>query len=420
VTAALLLVFIAVATPPARAVAEPIALADEAVRLNPGIEALRARTEALSEIAGAAGAWKDPMVGIEYVNAPVDSFRLDRSPMTGLQFSLQQNIPEWGWRRASKDVARSQLEASRHATAEAQLQLRYTVERLYWRLALSGQLRRVTRAHLERTQELLDAVRFQYEVGRVGQNAVLRLGVLRDRLKDDLKDFDRIDRQLEAGLNGALSRPTRAPLDTPGQADPLPVDGSAPEWLDVAREHRPRLRQIREEVRVEEQGAKLARIETRPDLNVWAKYRLRTIDTTLDDGTDFVSIGLAVPIPWGSRKQGLAREAAHHAAERGARARLDAAVDEIEAELHGVEAAWSRAFEKATSYRDALIPSARATLEITLSDFSVGKADFGSLYESEVDLLMLENALIAATIETHVQSATARSISGDSGERRSQ
>jgi len=420
VAASLLLVLLAAAWSPARAAADPIALADEAVRMNPGIESLRARTEALSAIAEAAGSWKDPVVGIEYVNAPVDSFRLDRSPMSGLQFSLQQNLPEWGWSRASKDVAGAQLEASRHATADAQLQLRHTVERLYWELALSGQLHRVTREHLERTQELLDAVQLQYEVGRVGQNAVLRLGVLGDRLRQDLEDFDRVDRQITAGLNRALSRPAQTRFETPARTEPKPVAGTASQWLDLAREQRPNLKRIREEVRVEEQSARLARIEARPDLNVWAKYRLRTIDTPADTGTDFVSIGLAVPIPWGSRKQALAREAAHHAAGRGARARLDAAVDEIEAELHSVEAAWSRAFEKATAYHASLIPAARATLESTMSDFSVGKAGFASLYESEVDLLMLESAYITASIETHIRSSAARSISGRSDEGESQ
>ena len=410
----LVLLTVALLPAVAHAISGPRELADEAVRENPGIEALRARTQALSAIARSVGTWKDPLVGIEYMNAPVDSFRLDRSPMSGLQFSLQQSLPEWGWSKASKAVAESRVEASRYATVEAQVQLKRAVEVLFWRLTQSDLLHRVTRSHLERTQELLDAVRVRYEVGGVGQNAVLRLGVLRDRLRDDLGDFERVDRQISAGLNGALSRPTRNDFDTPDQAVPLPVEGTAVQWLEVAQQHRPRLMQIREEVLVEEQEAKLARIKTRPEVNVWAKYRLRTVDTPADDGTDFVSIGVAVPIPWGSRKQGLGQEAAHHEAERAARARLDAAVDQIEAELHIAEAAWSRAFEKARTYGERLIPAARATLETTLSDFSVGKADFASLYESEVDLLMLENAYITATIETHIQSATARSVSGSS------
>jgi len=385
----LLMILITVVSLPATALAasDPLALADEAARKNPGIDALRARSAALSAIADSVGTWKDPMLGVEYVNAPVDSFRLDRSPMSGLQFSLQQTLPEWGWSKASREVAKPHTAASRHATVEAQVQLKRAVEILYWRLSQSDLLHRVTRSHLERTQELLGAVQVHYEVGRVGQNAVLRLGVLRDRLRDDLGDFELVDRQISAGLNEALSRPMR---------------------------NEPRLQQIREEVRAEGQEAKLARIKTRPEVNVWAKYRLRTVDTPMDDGTDFVSLGVAVPIPWGSRKRGLGEEAAHHEAERAARARLDAAVNHIAAELEIAEAAWSRAFDKASTYRETLIPAARATLQATLSDFSVGKADFASLYDSEVELLMLEKAYITAAVETHMQSATARSISGSS------
>lgn len=404
----------------AHAKSDPLELAEEAVRENPGIEALRARSQALGEIVESVGNWKDPVVGIEYMNAPVDSFRLDQVPMSGLQFSLHQNFPEWGWRKASKQVAESRAAASRSATAEAQVQLRRNVEVLFWRLTQSDLLHRVTRSHLERTQELMDAVQLHYQVGRVGQSAVLRLEVLRDRLRDDLNDFERADRQISAGLNGALARSARNPFDTPNEVVPLPVEGSAVSWIDAAIRDRPELNQIREEVRIEEREATLARIETRPDVNVWAKYRLRTISTPMDDGTDFVSVGMSVPIPWGSRKQGLGREAAHREAERGARARLTAAVDRIESELHVVEAAWARAYQKATAYHESLIPAAHATLETSLTEFSVGKADFASLYESEVDLLMLEKAYITATIETRIQSATARSLTGvsDLGESR--
>ena len=87
---------------PAIAIDDPLELADEAVRENPGIEALQARTQALAAITRSVGTWQDPLLGIEYLNAPVDSFRLDRSPMSGLQFSLQQTLPEWGWSRASR------------------------------------------------------------------------------------------------------------------------------------------------------------------------------------------------------------------------------------------------------------------------------------------------------------------------------
>ena len=59
---------------PALAVDDPAALAQEALAANPGLEALRARIAELDALAGAAGTWSDPVVGIDYLNAPVDSF----------------------------------------------------------------------------------------------------------------------------------------------------------------------------------------------------------------------------------------------------------------------------------------------------------------------------------------------------------
>jgi len=195
-------------------------------------------------------------------------------------------------------------------------------------------------------------------------------------------------------------------------AAPLPVKGSASAWLERAMLERPELARIREEVEAERKAAELARIETRPDVDLWFKYRVRTVNTPLDDGTDFITLGVSLPIPWNSRRRGLGEEAARLEGARGARARLAAAGNVIDSELITIEAVWQRAYEKATRYREQLIPAARATLDITLSDYSVGRADFSSLYESEVTLLLLEKTYLAASIETHLQRADARAAVG--------
>jgi len=398
---------------------DPRQLADDAVRANPGIEATRSRIEQMSALAEVAGSWTDPMVSVEYLNAPVDSFEIDRVP-SGLQFMLQQKLPEWGWSDAATEVAEGQVAASRFETAEAELQLRSLVERLFWRLTLSNQLERVTQEHVQRTDELLDAVRAHYEVGRVGQNAVLRLEVLRDRLEDDLGDFERAQREVSAALVRAVSRPVGTRFETPTDTVPIAVDGTASSWLEEARRMRPLLGRLREEIGIERKSAELARIKTRPDVSVWFKYRVRTIDTPMDHGTDFVSLGLAVPIPWGSRIRGLGEQESHLHAEKGAQARLAEAVDTITSNLAAIEATWSRAFDKATRYRDHLLPAARATVETTLSDFSVGKADFANLYESEVELLQLERAYRNAAIVTYEQRALSRAETGTSAQGESQ
>ena len=46
------------------------------------------------------------------------------------------------------------------------------------------------------------------------------------------------------------------------------------------------------------------------------------------------------------------------------------------------------------------------------ADFSVGRADFASLFEAEVALLDLDRALIAADVQTHLEAATALGVLG--------
>jgi len=396
----------------AGAVDEPGKLADEAVEANPTLEALRARIAELDALAGAAGTWSDPVIGIEYMNAPVDSFALDDHPMSAVQFQAEQTLPPWGWRRLRKEVAESRVLASEHALAEAQAQLRREVFELYWELGRSRMLERVTREHVARAEEFLEAVRARHETGEVGQHQLLRFEVLRDRLRDDLGDFVREDRVLSAALSRTLSREPGSEFATPPVVDPVPVDGTVSDWVVLAREQRPELRRFEESIRTAERAAELARADGRPEVSVWMKYQLRTVDTPEDDGVDQVSAGFSIPIPWGSALRSRSERAAQLQAARAGRARMAAELDRIESELEAIHARWTRAFEQAVAYRESLAPAARATLETSFSNYTVGRADFAALFEAEVELLDLERTLIAAAVETHLEAAAAEATIG--------
>jgi outer membrane protein TolC len=391
---------------------EPGKLADEAIEANPNLEALRARIAELDALAGVAGTWTDPAFGIEYSNAPVDSFSLDDHPMSALQLSAQQTLPPWGWSRLREEVADSRTLTSEHALAEAQVRLRGEVFALYWKLSLSRMLEEVTREHVARTEELLEAVRARYEIGQAGQHQLLRLGVLRDRLRDDLGNFVQTDRVLSAALSRTLSRERGSEFATPAVLPPRPVGGSVSDWLAATSENRPELKRLEEMVRTAEKAAELARIDGLPDVTVWMKYRVRTVDTPTDAGTDQISAGVRVPIPWGSGKRSRAERAAQLQGARGARARLAAELDRIESALEAIHARWTRAFEQAVVYRERLTPAARATLETSFSDYTVGRADFATLFEAEVALLDLERTLLTATVQTHIQAAAADATIG--------
>jgi outer membrane protein TolC len=396
----------------AMALDDPAALAEAALAANPALEARRARIAELSHVASSAGTWSDPMVEVAYLNAPVDSFALDAHPMSGLQIRAEQMFPPWGWSRMSEQVAESRTVASEHALAEAEARLRGQVFVLFWKLTLSRQLADVTRDHVARTEEMLRAVRARYETGFAGQHEILRLQVLRDRLQDDLEDFTRADRELRAALSRTLSRPADTAFVTPQEVDPVDVLGTPSDWLSLARENSPELRRLAQSIRTDEKLSELARIERIPDVTVWMAYRVREVDTPMDDGTDQVSAGVSVPIPWGSWKRSRAGQAARLEGARGGRARLAAELDRLESELAAIHARWSRAFQQALAYRDRLAPDALSALEASYADYTVGKAGFATLFEAEVELLNLERTERSATLQTHIEQALAQATIG--------
>lgn len=169
--------------------ADPAALAERAVAENPDLAALHARAIALSERAEVAGAWTDPVVGLELSNLPPLDPTLGAHPMAGVQLRVQQGLKPRGWSEARRSVVAGQEATVRERRAEAALQLRAAVHRAWWGLARNAALEAVTRDHLARTEELLAAATARYQTGQMGQHGVLRLTVLRDRLADDLADF---------------------------------------------------------------------------------------------------------------------------------------------------------------------------------------------------------------------------------------
>ena len=76
--------------------AETLALQDAiamALQNNPGLAAMQARAGAMAAIPSQAGALPDPMLSLNAMNFPTDTFDRDQEPMTQLQIGIEQALP---------------------------------------------------------------------------------------------------------------------------------------------------------------------------------------------------------------------------------------------------------------------------------------------------------------------------------------
>jgi outer membrane protein TolC len=384
-----------------------LALAEQAARANPGIAAIKSRIRALEQRVRMAGAWHDPMVSVEYSNMPIDAWIPGKNGMSGIQFGLTQTFYWPGKISRREEEARSRVAEERVTLAETRLQLKAMVGRAYYRLALVRHLRQVTVRHINLVDQLLKIVLIRYQVGKVPQHDLLRLQLRKGKLEDELNGFDRDDRSLTAAINAALHRSIDQAVHTPPALPVRQPPVSAQALARQAERDRPLLQRFLVSARTHRAAARRASREGYPDITAWAGYQLR-IKAEADPGTDFVSFGLSVPIPfsydrrWGSRKRENEEQARALGQERAAEA------DRIRGELGQVVASWERAAQQGRSYREKLVPQAQRTLDATFAAYQVDRADFASLFQAELQLLDFERTIrvaeaTAAIMRIHVQ-----------------
>ena len=383
-----------------------------ALQANPELKSIDLQVQALGHKAESVRMWMDPVFMVEYSNFPWDSWSMGDSPMTGVQFKLQQTFALGGKNERRQAVVQAEAKAIGWSLEEKRNQLAGLIKRTYWSLALVRQLRLITQQHVTLVGQLIEAMRAKYQVGKVGQHDLMHLEVLQVKLEDDLGEFDSKERELSAALNAAMHQGPENHISTPDQikltSPRLPLN----EWFDIAKKKRSALKILKSKAKAKRLAADAATFERWPDITLWAGYRIRR-QAGMDDGTDQMTLGLALPLPFDYTGRNEAKKAMHLSEASAMDEKELALLDEIKSGLDSALAAWERAAQKALTYSDDLIPRARKTLESTLTAYQSDRADFASLYQAEVQLLGFERTLIVARSQTWIKKAIVETLAGD-------
>ena len=154
-----------------------LALADAveiALSSNPHYAAMLAQgPRALQEIPPQAGALPDPTVGLNAMNLPVDSFSLDREPMTQLQVTFSQAIPYPGNRRLLVDAAQHEADAGFSRVEDTALTLAARVRTTWWRLFQQDRALQVVEQNQALMRDFIEIAQSKYRVGDGLQQDVL-------------------------------------------------------------------------------------------------------------------------------------------------------------------------------------------------------------------------------------------------------
>lgn len=365
-----------------------------AIRDNPSLAEMQTRYEALAEVPSQVGTLPDPMVSVNAMNFPTDTFERDQEAMTQLQVGFSQVFPFPGKLSLKEEAAEYDARAAGHSVDELRLQLIKNVKSKWWQLYYMDRALETVDSNQALLRQFITVAKTKYETGKGLQQDVLLSQLELSRLMDQEIQLEAIRRNQAIQLNILMDRPANDPVtlpDTVSKMMPNLVDES--ELYQKAASVRPRLKQMETQIDAAQSRLDLAKRDYYPDFKLGVTYGDRTGDNPLPRGgarSDFVSVMVGVKIPlYAGRKQSKAVSQKSLELQKNRYALLDEK-GLVTAAISSAVTDYHRAKQQYSLYGGGIVPQAQQTVQSMLAGYQVSEVDFLNLVRSQMTLFNYE------------------------------
>ena len=380
---------------PDEQISAPLTL-DNAVEValegNPGLAAMQARAKALATVPSQVGTLPDPMLSLNALNFPTDTFSRSQEPMTQIQIGIGLTLPFPGKLGLREQMADSQAQAAVHDVAEQRLILMRGVRTTWWNLAYLDRALSIVQRNQALLRQLNKIAESKYRTGQGMQSDVLLAQVELSKLLEMEISLRASRRSQAATLNTLLGRNASTETVIPdheiGELPPVPDSETLNE---LAQKNRPLLDASRNMLEAARANTRLAEKEYYSDLKLGTAYGFRSGNNP--DGSaraDMASVTLNFNLPiFAGSRQGKAVDQRHAEMQKEEYGLQDAAI-RVSAEIEQAIADYRAAREQASLFKTGIIPQANQTTSAMRAAYQVNKVDFLNLVRAQITLYNYE------------------------------
>jgi outer membrane protein TolC len=384
-------------TPFSLALAQPIQLEElltEADSKNPSLKIAHEQISVAAHKINQETALPDPIISVSLSSYPIDSFKTNRTPMTGNEIRLAQMFPFPGKLGTKGEIAEQKSRWFTSVYQDARLQVRWQVKDAWSRLLFQRQAIELTERNLKILDDFIRLTETRYEVGKGLQQNVLKAHLQRSLQLDKLLVLRQQEEATLAELNSLAGRDTNQTLELDDQLTHHQSVFDLSDLQQQAEKKRPLFKAYSELIDQYRGQRELAKLDYRPDFNLWASYRWRD-DNLADGGTDFVSGGISFNLPVRRERRSAAVAEADSALRVAVLKRNDFR-NQVHLAIHRALTSFEQAEKLAELYQSGIIPQANQTFQATLSAYQVDQVDFLDLLDSLMTVYRYEIDYIKA------------------------
>lgn len=396
-------------------------LTELALAHSPQLQSSHWRQQAYQEDASLASYWPRPNLNVSMLNLPTDSLDLRQEPMTQLQLSLSQPIPQGQTLALSSQWRRQQAEVEALRKQWQQAMILRQVRQHWLSVQVSYQavgLVDHSRAELESLQKVVSS-RYRYVSSSAQQTELAILAAEQEQLLDQTLLWQQQAGVARQRLNEFLPE---MHWRTVLQAnEPLGLIARPDLDLNQIRHH-PAIALAQLQAESGETSVALAREQDKPRWRLQAAYGYRSDDASGQERADFISVGVGVELPWFSGNQShhrvqaaVNRQKADWSQLQQVKQELASGLNQWRAEAEGLQARLERLSSHRLPLVDARIDAAEAAYRHDSGSFTdLIQARLARL-KTELEQVQLQHRLVNARIQqmyflTSTHSGRSRSV----------
>ena len=352
---------------------------------NPNLAQINARFLALSEIPTQLKALPEPKIKFNVANLPLDSFSIDQSPMTQIQFGISQSLPYPGKLALKSQAAKNLATATSESWLDAKRKLIQQIRHQWWQLFYLDHALKIVDQNFTVLEQFIEVAETKYSVGQGLQQDILLAQVESYRLQDKKLQLKSVRRNTEINLNRLMGENNQTKIRIDRLVDAkLPTLKNTEAFLLKARTQRPDMKRAKSLANVAENRYELAKKDYYPDFQMAAIYGWRK------EQADLASLQFSMNLPWDTgNRQNPAKDQRNYEWMQQKYAIKDIE-NGITEEIDSAITNYQRATQQVKLYSQSIIPQAEQMVEAMLAGYQVNKVDFLNLLRAQITLFNYE------------------------------
>ncbi len=372
---------------------------------HPALEAGRARIGAAEAAATGAGAWDDPLVGVEIMREGTT----DPFDPSAFEWMIEQRLPLSRRNRLAADVASASTGLARAALAARELALVAEAKAAFAEYAGAERRLELNAHHQGLVRQLVGTARSRFQIGGEPQATVLLAETDLARLEQERLALASAGAAARTRLRTLMSLEPGATLGRPHleETPPLPPAAAALESLALGRH--PEVQSAVAALETESARLALAKRNRFPDPAVRIAARTRNGGGRVIDDYD---TAIVFNLPWANPRRTRNEVLEAEQSARAARAELDAVRLEAEG---AVREQWERLDaqrRRLALTADRLLSLARQNVDAARIAYETGRVTFLELISALRTATELEGGFIADLTDYHAGLARLEALAG--------